>query len=230
VRNSAEQALLMAKSDDDYRNALEKVIDDSDGLIRIFNALLMIARAEAGSGREGMVDFDSADVARDIGELYEPSAEEKDQKFEIMVENDLVLHGNRELIGQAIANLVDNALKYGTMSTASPDSQHAISTEKGPDVVLSARRIGEQIEIAIADRGPGIAPADRARVIDRFVRLENSRSRPGSGLGLSLAAAVARLHGGSLRIEDNEPGLRVVLALPARPASVNAQAGPGVVG
>ena len=230
VRNSAEQALLMAKSDDDYRNALEKVIDDSDGLIRIFNALLMIARAEAGSGREGMVDFDSADVARDIGELYEPSAEEKDQKFEILVENDLVLHGNRELIGQAIANLVDNALKYGTMSTASPDSQNAISTEKGPDVVLSARRIGEQIEIAIADRGPGIAPADRARVIDRFVRLENSRSRPGSGLGLSLAAAVARLHGGSLRIEDNEPGLRVVLALPARPASVNAQAGPGVVG
>jgi signal transduction histidine kinase len=88
------------------------------------------------------------------------------------------------------------------------------------EVRVTARREGEQIELVVADRGPGITPADRSRVVERFVRLEGSRSRPGSGLGLSLAAAVAHMHHGELRIEDNEPGLRVVISLPAAPASL----------
>ena len=153
-----------------------------------------------------MIDFDAGLVARDVGELYEPPPKNADLRCEIDVEPNLLIHGSRELIGQAIANLVDNALKYG-----------GGAGEKGADksVVLSARRNGAAVEICVADHGEGIAEADRARVLDRFVRLENSRSRPGSGLGLSLAAAVARLHSGALRLEDNAPGLRVVIALPA---------------
>ena len=206
LRGRAEQALQFGKTSEDYRGALEKVIEESDRLIQIFDALLNIARAEAGSGREGMIDFDAGLVARDVGELYEPAAEERGFALEIDVTPSLLIHGSRELIGQAIANLVDNALKYG-------GGAGEAGTDKS--VVLSARRNGAAGEICVADHGQGIAEADRARVLDRFVRLENSRSRPGSGLGLSLAAAVARLHNGALRLEDNAPGLRVVIALPA---------------
>ncbi len=127
-----------------------------------------------------------------------------------------MIRGNRELIGQALANLIDNALKYGV-----PEEP---LEQRLRHVALEARRNGELAELIVADRGAGIMPGDRERVVDRFVRLENSRTRPGSGLGLSMAAAVAHLHGGALRLEDNAPGLRVVIALPlshspARPAT-----------
>ena len=112
-------------------------------------------------------------------------------------------------MGQALVNLVDNALKYGAAG-------------ENPVIAVSAKRVGDRVEIAVADRGPGISPEDRERVVGRFVRLENSRSRPGSGLGLSMAAAVARLHHGALRIEDNAPGLRVVLSLPAMRTTLGA--------
>ena len=186
-------------------------------MIRIFDALLMIARAEAGAGRDGMADFDAAAVASDVGELYEPVAESRDVAFEGEIDPNLFVHGSRELIGQAIANLVDNALKYGVGSESEPVAERRVT--------LSAARKGGigagTIEIAVADRGIGIVAEDRARVTDRFVRLENSRSRPGSGLGLSLVAAVCRLHNGELRVEDNDPGLRIVIALPAvRPQPV----------
>jgi signal transduction histidine kinase len=209
LRSRAEQALQFGKSPEDYRVALEKVIEESDALIRIFNALLMIARAEAGAGPESLVDFDAADVARDVGELYEPAAEERGLSLAVAADAGLIVHGSRELVGQAVANLVDNALKYGTPS-------------EGTDacVSISAQRLGQMIEISVGDRGPGIAPGDRERVQERFVRLENSRSRPGSGLGLSLAAAVATLHKGTLRFEDNAPGLRAVLSLPAASVSL----------
>jgi signal transduction histidine kinase len=205
LRSRAEHALQLGRSPEDYREALEKVIDESDGLIRVFDALLMIARAEAGSGREGMSEFDASLVASDVGELYEPVAEAAGVHFEGDIEPGLMVLGSRELIGQALANLVDNALKYGA----------APATMDEPTIMLSARRRGGFVEIAVADRGPGIAADDRGRITDRFVRLENSRSQPGSGLGLSLVAAVARLHNGILRVEDNEPGLRIVIALPA---------------
>ncbi|MGO9673846.1 MAG: sensor histidine kinase [Methylocella sp.] len=211
LRGRAEQALQFGKTSEDYRGALEKVIEESDRLIQIFDALLNIARAEAGSGREGMIDFDAGLVTRDVGELYEPAAEERGFALDVDVEPNLIIHGSRELIGQAIANLVDNALKYG--AGAGAKGGKAAGAERS--VLLSAHRNGPSVEISVCDRGEGIAEADRARVLGRFVRLENSRTRPGSGLGLSLAAAVARLHNGALRIEDNAPGLRVVIALPA---------------
>ena len=207
LRTRAEHTLRLGHEVEDYREALEKVIDDADGMIRIFDGLLMIARAEAGAGREGMVDFDVAGVASDVGELYEPVAESRGVLMQGEIDQNLIVHGSRELIGQALANLVDNALKYGIGEDGDPDQAR--------QVTLSAARRGQIVEIAVADRGPGIAATDRQRVTDRFVRLENSRSRPGSGLGLSLVAAVARLHNGALRIEDNAPGLRIIIALPA---------------
>ncbi|ACB95855.1 sensor histidine kinase [Beijerinckia indica] len=206
LRNGTEEALRLAKSPEEYRGALEKVIEESDRLIQIFDALLMIAGAEAGSGREGMTEFDATNVVRDVGELYEPAAEDQGVKLTLHVEPDLWLRGSRELLGQVLSNLIDNALKYGAETV--PDGA-------GPSIDLKAIHIGNKIEISVADHGPGIAVKDRDHVLDRFVRLENSRSRPGSGLGLSLAAAVMRLHNGELRLEDNHPGLRVVLTFQA---------------
>lgn len=204
LRSRAEQALTLNRTNDDLRDALEKVIEDADGMIRIFNALLMIARAEAGAGRDGMVEFDAADVASDVGELYEPVAESQGAALEGRIEPNLIVHGSRELIGQAVANLVDNALKYGLPRDGG-----------AANITISAARHGALVEIAVADRGASISAEDRERITDRFVRLENSRSAPGTGLGLSLVAAVTRLHHGELHIEDNKPGLRITLALPA---------------
>jgi signal transduction histidine kinase len=207
LRNHAEAALAFGGDAATYRQALEKTIEESDQLIRIFNALLLIARAEAGGDLGPLQPFDVGEAARSVADLYEPIAEEEGVELTIRAEDGLKVRGNRELIGQAIANLVDNALKYGA-------AQKGIGDAK-PDVGITARRAGRSIVLTVADRGPGIAPADRARVLDRFVRLEGSRSRPGSGLGLSLAAAVARMHGGTVDLEDNQPGLRVRLTLPA---------------
>ena len=206
LRAGAEAALRSGDDPGAHAIALEKVIAESEGLIRVFDALLMIARAEAGSGQDAMQVIDVGTAARDVGELYEPAAEEVGGTLDVEVEAGLAVRASRELVGQAIANLVDNALKYGAEDGTAPA------------VTVFARRVGGMIEIGVGDRGPGIDAADRARVLDRFVRLEGSRSRPGSGLGLSLAAAVAGLHHGEIRIEDNEPGLRVVIALPAADA------------
>jgi signal transduction histidine kinase len=207
LRNHAEAALAFGGDAATYRQALEKTIEESDQLIRIFNALLLIARAEAGGDLGPLQPFDVGEAARSVADLYEPIAEEEGVELTIRAEDGLKVRGNRELIGQAIANLVDNALKYGAPQKGIGDAK--------PDVGITARRAGRSIVLTVADRGPGIAPADRARVLDRFVRLEGSRSRPGSGLGLSLAAAVARMHGGTVDLEDNQPGLRVRLTLPA---------------
>lgn len=204
LRSRAEQTLRLGRGSEDYRDALEKVIEDADGMIRIFNALLMIARAEAGAGRDGWADFDVADVASDVGELYEPVAEEENAVLVGAIEPNLVVYGSRELIGQALANLVDNALKYGR-------SDDGATTR----ITISAARRFASVEVAVADRGRSLSAEDRQRITERFVRLENSRSAPGTGLGLSLVSAVVRLHGGELIVEDNAPGLRIAFALPA---------------
>lgn len=205
LRNKADEALRTAKTPDELKAALEATIEESDNLIRIFNALLMIARLEAGNAREGLADFDAAEAVQDVAELYEAVAEEVGVSLDVSVESGLPIHGSRELLGQAMANLLDNALKYG----ADPDGGAATIT-------VSAERIGQEARIVVADRGPGIPEEERSHVLERFVRLESARSRPGFGLGLSLAAAVARLHQGRLLLEDNAPGLRVVLVLPLK--------------
>lgn len=207
LRNRSEEALRTAKSEAEYRAALEATIEESEGLIRTFNALLMIARAESGQARDDMSEFDAAEIAHDVGELYEPLADQKGIALKVEADAPAKVKGNRELVSQALANLVDNAIKY----TALPAG--AVNGAK-PEIVVRALEDGDRILLTVADGGPGIPEADRARVVERFVRLEQSRSHPGSGLGLSLASAVARLHGGELTLTDNQPGLKSVIALP----------------
>jgi signal transduction histidine kinase len=206
LRNRCEQALRNSTSEKDYRAVLESTIEESDGLIRTFDALLMIARAEAGHARDNMTEFDAAEIARDVGELYEPLAEEKGLALKVDAAAPARVHGNRELVGQALANLVDNAIKY-----AAPNGK---LNGEPTEILVSAGNDGERIRLTVQDRGPGIPEADRERVVERFVRLDQSRSEPGLGLGLSLVSAVARLHGGELKLEDNHPGLKSTIDLP----------------
>jgi hypothetical protein len=151
-----------------------------------------------------MTDFDAAQIAQDICELYEPLAEEKGVELKVEANSPLPTKGNRELVSQALANLVDNAIKY---AKAEPSGGAA-------HIKVSASAADGHVLLSVADTGPGIAETDRGRAVERFVRLETSRTEPGSGLGLSLASAVARLHGGELRLEDNAPGLKASIVLP----------------
>jgi signal transduction histidine kinase len=206
LRNRCEEALRAAGNETQYRAALESTIEESDALIRTFNALLMIARAESGQAREDMCAFDAAEIVRGIGDLYEPVADDKGLTLKVEATAPTWMRGNRELISLALSNLVDNAIKYGAAAAGANGQPAAI--------LLKAAEQGDRIVLSVADSGPGIAPSDRGRVLERFVRLEQSRSEPGSGLGLSLAAAIARLHGGDLILEDNHPGLVGAIALP----------------
>jgi len=201
LRNRVEAALHEPYGEPVYREALERTIEEADGLIKTFNALLSIARIEAGASSENRERLDVSALLCDVAELYEPVAEERGLVLKAEAERPVFVRADRQLLGQAIANLIDNAIKYGT--------------KEEPEVEATATEKGKTVEIVVSDHGPGVPVSERERVLDRFVRLEASRSEPGSGLGLSLVAAVARLHGGSLRLEDNSPGLRVVLTLPA---------------
>jgi signal transduction histidine kinase len=198
LRARLEVTLLERPDATLYAEALRETITEADRLLGTFNALLSIAEAEAGSRRQTMAVVDVAEIARAVAELYEPAAEEKGLRLDIANGGALPVRGDRHLLSQAIANLLDNALKY---------------TPSGA-VSLTTRESAEGARIEVADRGPGV-PADRREaVFDRFVRLEGSRSTPGNGLGLSLVRAVATLHGGSAWLEDNNPGVRAVITLP----------------
>lgn len=203
LRNQAEGALRDTASPETREKALETVIAESDRLIQTFNALLMIARAEAGAPSGALSEIDISPIVADVVELYAPVAEDEGIEIVANVAEGVTLRANRELIGQAMVNLLENAMKY-----AKPEDGSA------GKITVDLRREGGNVVIAVADNGPGIPEADRNRVLERFVRLEKSRSEPGSGLGLALVNAVARLHGGSFRIEDNGPGVRAVLDVP----------------
>nr|WP_286198569.1 HAMP domain-containing sensor histidine kinase [Mesorhizobium sp. BR1-1-16] len=206
LRTRVEAALAGPARTDEYRAALEATIEDSDQLIRTFNALLMIARIEAGSPDGAMASINLARVVADVAEFYEPVAEEAEVYLALSLEEPLPMLGSRELISQALGNLVDNAIKYVKTGDEPPAPAR---------VEVTARREGGDIVIQVADNGPGIPASERERVLERFVRLEKSRSQPGSGLGLSLVDAVARLHHGSLSLGDAGPGLVVTLRFPA---------------
>lgn len=209
LRNRVEGALREGGGERAYRETLEETIDEADELIKTFNSLLSIARLEAGAAGDNMVSLNVGDVVGDVVELYEPVVEEAGHV--LMPGSGLSgvdvrsISGDRQLIGQALTNLIDNALKYAVQ-----DQSGKVPIKISVDV----EDRGDQVAIIVADNGPGIPKADRERVLKRFVRLEASRSRPGSGLGLSVVSAVARLHGGSLKLEDNAPGLKAVLLLP----------------
>jgi signal transduction histidine kinase len=216
LRNRSEAALRSATTEADYRAALEATIEESEGLIRTFDALLMIARAEAGEAARGMAELDAAEIVRGVAELYEPVAEEKGLRLVVEAPGPAPIRGHRELISQALANLVDNAIKYAAPAPrlVAAGGATAEPEEAPPAITVEAGVQGDRVVLTVADRGPGIPPDQRAHAVERFVRLEQSRSQPGSGLGLSLASAVAHLHHGELRLEDNAPGLRAVIVLP----------------
>ncbi len=204
LRNQAEGALRDGASPEQRQQALEAVIVESDRLIQTFNALLMIARVEAGAPSGALSEIDVSTIVADVAELYGPVAEDAGIEVVTSITPDIRLKANRELIGQAMVNLLENAVKYARPEDGSPGR-----------ITVALEQRGDQAVITVADNGSGIPEADRKRVLERFVRLEKSRSEPGSGLGLALVNAVASLHGGRFRIEDNAPGVRAVLELPA---------------
>lgn len=202
LRNRADEVLSGKKTTADYRQALEAVISESDQLIRTFNAILMISRIEASTSIEHLEKLNVRSIIEDIGELYQPVAEEAGIEFTLgkVFDADLLL--NRELLAQAMINLIDNAIKYAK-------HDHNSAT-----INLSMEQTKSHIQIIVCDNGPGIAKENKERVTERFVRLEDSRTRPGFGIGLSLTKAVMKLHGGELILEDAEPGLKAILSLP----------------
>ncbi len=188
-------------------DALAVALDETDQLLKTFNAVLAIARLQAAQGTPDPTRFDAADLASDMAELYEPAAEDKGLEFGAEIETGLMVEANRPFLAQALANVIDNAIKY---------------TPTGGAVMFRARRRSSgEIEYSITDTGPGVPEADRERVVERFVRLDNSRTEVGSGLGLSLVVAVLEAHGGRVQLDEGPgeyggfgPGLRVALVLP----------------
>ncbi len=204
ARGKLEESLATARTEEELRAAIEGGIADLDNITRIFQALLRIAEAEAGARRAAFAPFDLPEVLRDAAEFYEAMAEDAGQELIADLPDRLPMVGDRDLLLQAVANLLDNAMKF---------------TPPGGVITLSARSGEGWAEVAVADSGPGMAPADRARAMERFFRADSSRNTPGSGLGLSLVRAVAQLHRGEVRMDDavpgaDPPGLKVSLRMP----------------
>jgi signal transduction histidine kinase len=210
MRAKLEVALMDAEAGKiDGVDAVQLALDEADSLLKTFNTVLAIARLQAAAGRTPDPKvFDAADLAADMAELYEPASEDKGLEFSAEIERGLMVEGNQPFLAQALANIIDNAIKY---------------TPTGGAVMLRARRRSSgEIEYSVTDTGPGVPEGDRVRVIERFVRLDNSRTEPGSGLGLSLVGAVMEAHGGRVLLDEGPgeyggfgPGLRVALVLPA---------------
>lgn len=193
MRSRIEVALISDQESDTLKPVLEETLHDAEAMIATFNALLDIARAEAGSDRSAFEDVDLADIVRNVVDLYEPLAEDKGQTIDLSITSDQTLSANRHLLSQALANLLDNAVKY---------------TPEGGRITVS---VAPGPVIKVADSGPGIPSENQEDVLERFVRLDQTRSTPGNGLGLSLVNAVAKLHGAMLILYDNAPGLIVTM-------------------
>jgi hypothetical protein len=201
ARARLEDAAAHACSPDEVQNAIERATQDLDGIVRVFEALLRIAEIEAGARRAAFFAVDLSPMLRDMDELYQAVADERGLHLQTNIATTLPVFGDRDLVQQAVANLLDNALKFST---------------PGEVIRLFATLNRGMVEISVADRGPGIAEADRARATERFFRAETARNTEGSGLGLALVAAVAQLHNGTLELLDNKPGLWAVLRIPAQ--------------
>ncbi|UIJ70618.1 HAMP domain-containing sensor histidine kinase [Aurantimonas sp. HBX-1] len=204
LRNRAEAALAVGAGagEGGPREALEGMLGEADQMIRTFDALLMISRVEAGSHPVLKQSVDIAAIVADVAELYEPLAEEVDARLVVDAPSPVMALVSRELIAQALSNLIDNALKY------------AVAPDRPTTVTIRLAVADGMCRLSVEDDGPGI-PADQyERVLERFYRLDRSRTMPGSGLGLSLVQAIVRVHDGELTLEDAAPGLRVVLVFP----------------
>ncbi len=193
LRQRLEDAREHATTTAEYSSAADAAIVEADLLLETFSALLRIAQIEAGAQKSAFADVDLSAVARSVGEAYLPSAEDSQHRLELRIEDGVSLQGDRQLLAQMISNLVENALSHTLAG-----STVSLAVAAGP-------------RITVADNGPGIPAEERERVFDRFYRLDRSRTTSGSGLGLALVKAIAGLHGMVITLEDNAPGLRVVL-------------------
>ena len=202
LRARLELALFAPDDPAAQAEAIRTAIEEADRMLATFNALLSIAEAEAGARRQNTELLDLAEVARVATELYEPLAEEKGFAVRLDAEPGIMIRGDRHLLSQATANLLDNALKYG-------------GDGEGGKIEVCVRQTDRRATLEVCDHGPGIPEPDRETVFERFVRLEPSRSTPGNGLGLSLVRAVARRHDATVALSDNGPGLKVRLEFPA---------------
>jgi len=196
LRNRLEVTLLEERDPENYRQVMDEAIGDADSLIQTFNSMLSIARLEAGIDAVEWADADIGDLVSELSELYEAVAEDAGLTFSCDIESAPRFHCNKHLIAQCVTNLLDNSIKY---------------TKKPGHVALHLAGDDKQFTITVSDNGPGIPASERERVFERFVRLENERNSPGNGLGLSLVQAVVRIHGASLVLEDNEPGLSTTI-------------------
>lgn len=207
MRGRMEASLVADGSVEDREAALVQAIADTDELLKTFNAVLSLARLQTGERRRARESLDPSLILEDLAELYEPVCEDADIDFSSDLAPGLTISGDRELVSQAVANLLDNAVKY---------------TPPGGAIALRSRRCSTgEIELSVTDTGPGIPASERERVLERFVRLEASRSEAGVGLGLSLVQAIAEVHSAELNMDDgpggegsDSPGLRVALVFP----------------
>ena len=207
LRSRLEELSLIRPSTDETYAEIDGAVADVDRVIRIFDALLRLAEIDAGMRRSGFVSLDVADLAANAVEFYEPAAELKDIDLKMRSNGPLLVSADPVLLAQALSNLIDNALKY--------------APEHGSIEVAVQRSDDLRAEISVSDNGPGIDDAEKSKVMQRFYRGDASRGTPGVGLGLSLVQAVAKLHGSTLELRDNNPGLRVVMTVPIEPANVS---------
>ena len=208
MRNRMEVALLDRNSEAAaLREVIADSVEDAENLLKTFNALLNIAQVESRAKDDFKHESLNA-ICDDLAELYDVMTEEGEHSFEAHIERGLDIMGNRQLIAQAITNLLDNAVKY---------------TPSGGHITLTAEQRGENIHVSVGDNGHGIPPDKRDDVLKRFVRLDSARSTPGNGLGLSLVSAIVALHNGSLQLHDNKPGLRIEITLPSETAYLRRQ-------
>ena len=210
LRNRAEEAL---NSTGGERESLERILVEADDLIRTFNALLQVARLEAGATDPEREPIDLVRFVGDVVEFYAPVAEDEGASITFEGQGEVMVSANRQLIAQALTNLIENALKYGIPEVAQPNGQDRSAT-----IAITVAARGREAVLSVRDSGPGIPEADRELALKRFGRLDGSRSKPGTGLGLSLVRAVARLHDGQLVLGDGHPGLTVTISLPLMPA------------
>lgn len=197
LRQRLESSRMRTSTSAEYEAAIDAAIEDTDAILKTFEALLRIAQIEAGGRRARFTDTDLSGIAENVFEAFAAVAEDEGKRLDALIEPDTTVNGDHELLTQMLANLTENALRH---------------TPAGTAVDVCLEQVNGRVRLTVSDTGPGIPVKEREHVFRRFYRLDASRSTPGSGLGLSLVAAVAKLHDATISLEDNEPGVRVVVA------------------
>jgi signal transduction histidine kinase len=206
MRGRLEQACIRARNADDDQTLISDILADLDGVLRMFASLLRISQIETGDRRVAFRTVSLTQIASEVVELFDAVSEESGGRLSLVADQQALVAGDRDLLFDAISNLVDNAIKHG---------------REAGQVSVEVAHIDRGSFVLVADDGPGIPADERSRVLKHFYRLERSRGTPGNGLGLSVVDAVARLHGANLEMLDNSPGLKVRMRFPELAADRN---------